>query len=718
VDWESESEETKGGSSLSGTSTRASTTTTRLSGSLSGSMNRDDEADAISLTARLAEKKKLKTERGNLAFEFGLDAFDATFKLMVVMMWFFNPSATDPGTGDKVPQFTVQKDFLVPLLVNLTIAVTVTISITYLRLCQMKEMKFVAQYGYSYKWQKDERLASGAGGSDPRIDRDARARVLLHQKIRAAQACFVDLPWVITNVARGATSVSGLAPLGVFSIAVAGFGFGMKFSNVVALLKQGAQKKVQMYTSLPSEARVGTGASNKVDVSDAIAQAWEAAAADLGDGKAPSLVLCFMTANHDIETGLKALRDLIGPDVPFSGCTLCQGAMIGASHKRKDMTSVGIWAIHDPDGLYVLGHVDIDEVGANGEAKRTVRYLTKKAADLAKKSRMQRAANMPDNPVVQKKPSFVWINPPPGPEDQVLSGLTAAIGSGIDIIGGSSADNDVTGKWRQWNSEIGVRSNCCVFVIANCSAVVKGCAFTGYSATPKCGLVTELAGPRHIKTIDHKPAAHLYNEWCSGHFSGEMQEAEDSNILGPSSVYPLGQIVGQDWDGEPCYRTMHPHLLVKKDGSLTLFSDVALGDQIVTMAGTKDNIVNRISSVALHIQRSTGIPVNEFRGALVVFCAGAMMYAGEGMDESCQKLDAALGGVNYLGIHTFGEQGPFPDGTNKHGNLMFSALVITSRRSVIKLQNVDTGDIVLEGSTKFEEIVMAQGVVGGLPGNR
>jgi len=51
-----------------------------------------------------------------------------------------------------------------------------------------------------------------------------------------------------------------------------------------------------------------------------------------------------------------------------------------------------------------------------------------------------------------------------------------------------------------------VVSNGVSFVIANCSAQVKGVAFTGYSATPKMGRVTKMDGPRHIITIDDKPA--------------------------------------------------------------------------------------------------------------------------------------------------------------------------------------------------------------------
>ena len=97
----------------------------------------------------------------------------------------------------------------------------------------------------------------------------------------------------------------------------------------------------------------------------------------------------------------------------------------------------------------------------------------------------------------------------------------------------------------------------------------------------------------------------------------------------------------------------------------------------------------------------------------MVFCAGAMMYVGkDGMNTVCRKLDAALGGANYLGIHTFGEQGPFPDGTNKHGNLMFSALVFSSRRKIMLLSNVETEEFVLETDPKFKEIALSGGIIG------
>lgn len=102
-------------------------------------------------------------------------------------------------------------------------------------------------------------------------------------------------------------------------------------------------------------------------------------------------------------------------------------------------------------------------------------------------------------------------------------------------------------------------------------------------------------------------------------------------------------------------------------------------------------MVNRIAGVATHIVRTSGFTLQEVRGALLVFCAGCMMYASDSMEVAAGKVSEALGGAPYIGVHTFGEQGQFPDGMNRHGNLMFSCLVISSRRRVIKLLNVDTG---------------------------
>eukprot|EP00928_Gymnodinium_smaydae_P042193 TRINITY_DN28446_c2_g1_i1.p1 TRINITY_DN28446_c2_g1~~TRINITY_DN28446_c2_g1_i1.p1 ORF type:complete len:404 (-),score=51.13 TRINITY_DN28446_c2_g1_i1:190-1401(-) len=190
-----------------------------------------------------------------------------------------------------------------------------------------------------------------------------------------------------------------------------------------------------------------------------------------------------------------------------------------------------------------------------------------------------------------------------------------------------------------------IESGGCAFCLAWCSCIVQSQLFTGYNPTGKDGIITKVDGPRHILEIDNRPAATVYNEWTGGEWSKFLEDkSEDSNILGPSSLYPLGQVLGEGPDGDLVYRSMHPHLLVKDTMSVTLFSDVMPGEKVVMMTGTKDNIVNRISTIASNIVRDAEFGLPELRGALVVFCAGCMMYASDSMDVCAGKLYDALGG--------------------------------------------------------------------------
>ena len=277
-----------------------------------------------------------------------------------------------------------------------------------------------------------------------------------------------------------------------------------------------------------------------------------------------------MTSNHDHAAGLKKLRDL-APGIPYSGCTTCMGVMEGRKSMREDATTVAIWAISDAEGTYTPGYIDLDQ-----ETNLSPTELARGTINKAYKRCYQK----------ERKASFVWVNTPPGPEDELFRGLVLGMGD-IDVrsrptplglralgsvcqqwalthhhsvltllahaqlVGGSSADNSVSGDWRQWTSAEPdkIFSNSAVFVICHCSAQVQGALQTGYNASPSYGVVTELHGPRHIKTIDNVPAGEVYNTWCNGYFEKHMKE-DKAVILGPSSIYPLGQVSLQNLPAE------------------------------------------------------------------------------------------------------------------------------------------------------------------------
>ena len=195
--------------------------------------------------------------------------------------------------------------------------------------------------GYSKKWVTQERVVGNGSMEDPRIERDAAQRLRRHQVFRSAQAVFADLTWLVLNTIRG--GFYELDVMGLVSLAVSGFGFGMKFSNLVALLKAGKQKKKTLYSQVPAVIKIATGASTDHDSEKAVVEAFDRVTAVL-NANAPSLILVNMTANHDHQAALRKLQSLIPVGTPFSGCTICQGAMVGNKWVSDEMYSLTIWA--------------------------------------------------------------------------------------------------------------------------------------------------------------------------------------------------------------------------------------------------------------------------------------------------------------------------------------------------------------------------------------
>ncbi len=62
---------------------------------------------------------------------------------------------------------------------------------------------------------------------------------------------------------------------------------------------------------------------------------------------------------------------------------------------------------------------------------------------------------------------------------------------------------------------------------------------------------------------------------------------------------------------------------------------------------------------------------------MIVYCAGCMLTVQNEMDRVVKELNDTLNGSPFLGTFTFGEQGCFIGGENRHGNLMISAVIFS-----------------------------------------
>lgn len=262
---------------------------------------------------------------------------------------------------------------------------------------------------------------------------------------------------------------------------------------------------------------------------------------------------------------------------------------------------------------------------------------------------------------------MVWLTVAPGQEEQVLDGLRAVVGSETLIVGGSSADNDVSGGWAQFGPDECHGDGVVVSVLFP-SRPVTSYYQSGYAPTGDSGLVTGIEG-RRLTRIDGAPAASVYHRWTGG----AVPVAGDApfSILSDATLWPLGRVT-REVANVPFHLLAHP-AVANPDGSIDLFADLSEGDRIWQMQGTADSLVARAGRIAAQARNNAG---DEISGALVVYCGGCMLAVEDRMEEVRAGLKSALGDAPWLGVFTFGEQGVPTGGVAEHGNLMISCTVI------------------------------------------
>jgi hypothetical protein len=265
-------------------------------------------------------------------------------------------------------------------------------------------------------------------------------------------------------------------------------------------------------------------------------------------------------------------------------------------------------------------------------------------------------------------PSLVWMSATPGSEEKVIETIRSYFQSPVLICGGSPADDDITGQWWVGDQSQIYPQGIVISLIYTASKVTTRFS-AGYQIADIQGLITSGAD-RLIRTIDHRPAAEVYNEWCRGSLDPYFP---DGNILEASTFQPLAISCGAI-GLSPYYRVLHPER-IHKDGAISTFSNVKQGERIVLLSGDRDSLVGRARRVARGAILDTGGDMKGIRGALVIFCAGCFLAIKEHVDLVWEGLTLELPDVPMLGQFTFGEQGVFPDGEVAHGNLMVTVVL-------------------------------------------
>ncbi|MBS0507215.1 MAG: FIST C-terminal domain-containing protein [Proteobacteria bacterium] len=369
--------------------------------------------------------------------------------------------------------------------------------------------------------------------------------------------------------------------------------------------------------------------------------------------------LCvFYDARHDDQAITQFLEQRF-PGVARLGGTSCAGVMSDAGLGGPG--SIGLLLVQDPEGDYGTAAVRLQGNAAD-------------CAERALQAALQ-AAGCPD-----ELPELVWIYQAPGQEEAVIEGLRRIVGARCPIIGGSSADDDVAGQWRQMGPDGPLHDGLVVAVLFPSGGISH--AFEGgYEPSGHSGVVTRVGataagdarGLRHIVAIDEQPAAEVYNRWLGGALTAHLDAG--GNILRASTMWPLGVEAGA-MDGVSSYRLIHPERM-GAGGTLSTFAQVEEGMRLHAMRGQRAQLVERAGRVAAAAAAGLPAGADALAGALVVYCAGCMMAVGDDMPGVAQAVSAQLRGKPFVGCFTFGEQGAML-GENVHGNLMISAVAFGS----------------------------------------
>lgn len=361
----------------------------------------------------------------------------------------------------------------------------------------------------------------------------------------------------------------------------------------------------------------------------------------------PSLLIGYGNTDFPLE----AIPPIIGDSsLPFFISSSCLGALLCDDKTVSAKCDLALFCINDDSGAYGVGSADISESSP---------FEAGAAA-------LQQALASAERPY--ESPALIWCALPPGDEELILEGFASVVGAKVPIFGGSMADNTVTGNWHTITKTSAGPETIAVAVLYPSTPL--GLSYSsGYKPTETVLRTTQAQG-RQIQQLNNEQASIAYNQATNGLISDQL---DGGQILGLTSSAPLGRPVELD-NGAVNYLLCHPDSV--EHGALNVFSEVKEGEDLVLMEGSISSLTSRAERVinnAIMLLPENKKPV----GVLMIYCAGCRLMVGDEINSMLESLQKRFSSLPICGPFTFGEQGRFLDGMNRHGNLMISAVVFS-----------------------------------------
>jgi hypothetical protein len=268
---------------------------------------------------------------------------------------------------------------------------------------------------------------------------------------------------------------------------------------------------------------------------------------------------------------------------------------------------------------------------------------------------------------------FAILFSSPGGENQILKGIYEVIPEDTPVLGGGIASTAFAPDWYIWN-EVGIGQHGAVLAVCNWPWELHAHFENGYMMTGKEGVATDVVNSRILKTIDHRPAAIVYNEWMNGALA---QKLSGGNILKETTLKPLG--ISRDiGNGIRTFLLIHPEEVLP-DQSIKLFADVEEGEELFLMFSQTESLVKRPQRLSRIALSRSSLDAEMLVGSIMIYCAGCLTAIREKSDEMLSNYRSG-NPAPFIAGFTFGEVGCVQPGVYGHGNLMLGALFLSNKQ--------------------------------------
>ena len=247
-----------------------------------------------------------------------------------------------------------------------------------------------------------------------------------------------------------------------------------------------------------------------------------------------------------------------------------------------------------------------------------------------------------------------------------IAGITANFGGTFPIVGAGSIDNFQFKKTYQYFNNNILNFGACSVLLGGRLQVKTSCRH-GWRPLGRPRIISE-SESNLIKSIDQKPAAHIYQEF----FANTAETLRASSLSHLNTRYPLGTPLGKD--REYLLRNV---LHTLDDDSIVLQDGIGEGKQIHLMIGNKESCLSAADDAAFDIK--TQLQGQKPKLILIFESLTRHRILGRAANSEIQRIKKMLGDdVPIFGMYCFGEVFTYTSPEKTETLLQNESIIITA----------------------------------------